>query len=250
MTINDRIATLPPKRVGLVVPSSNTVMEGDLYERLPTAYRLHSARMYLQNTTLAGETEMLDEHLPQAMRDIRSVKPDVCVFGCTTAGVLRGNACEAELIGRIEAVAQCPVISVASAARNEIRGHKAESVTVVTPYVNDLNVRIQESLENDGITVDGIYGFGITDNFAIAAVAPSQLIEQATKWAKRHKADALFISCTNLRALEAASSLEPVLEVPVITSNGAALRATLTALEEPTEEELSEALRPSINRKR
>ena len=77
-------------RVGLVVPSPNTVMEADLYRRLPAGATLHTARMYMVETTPEGESAMLDDHLPGAIRDLASARPDVVVFGCTSAGALRG----------------------------------------------------------------------------------------------------------------------------------------------------------------
>jgi acyl-CoA synthetase (AMP-forming)/AMP-acid ligase II len=88
-------------RVGLIVPSSNTVMEADLYRRLPADATLLTARMYLVETTPAGEAAMLDDHLPGAVRDLATARPDAVVFGCTSAGALRGNAYEAELVRRI-----------------------------------------------------------------------------------------------------------------------------------------------------
>ena len=88
-------------RVGLIVPSSNTVIEVDFYRRLPPTATLHTARMYLEQTTPEGESAMLDEYLPTAINDLRSARPDVMVFGCTSAGALRGNDYEAQLIARI-----------------------------------------------------------------------------------------------------------------------------------------------------
>jgi len=54
-------------RVGLIVPSSNTVIEPDMYRRLPPGATLHTARMLLEETTPAAESAMLDEHLPVAI---------------------------------------------------------------------------------------------------------------------------------------------------------------------------------------
>ena len=38
------------RRVGLLVPSSDTVMEADLWRRLPSQFTLHVARMYMEST--------------------------------------------------------------------------------------------------------------------------------------------------------------------------------------------------------
>src|SRR3982751_751191 len=121
-------------RVGLVVPSSNTVMEVDLYRRLPPEVTLHTARMFMVETTPEGESAMLDDYLPGAVRDLASVNPDVVVFGCTSAGALRGNDYEAERIRSRGEQTGAEVVSVAAAVRAAIRRRGARRVGVVTPY--------------------------------------------------------------------------------------------------------------------
>jgi maleate isomerase len=214
-------------RVGLVVPSSNTVMEVDFYRRLPPDTTLHTARMYLVETTPEGEEAMLDDHLPAAIRDLASARPDVVVFGCTSAGALRGNAYEAELIERIASETGAEAISVAASVREAIRRRGARHVGVVTPYVESLNEKIRESLEADGIEVAAIHGLGIDENVEIAAVEPSAIAAMAAERFGDGGIDLLFASCTNFRALDALEEIERTLGVPAMTSNLAALEAVL-----------------------
>ena len=47
-----------PRRVGLMIPSSNTMMEVDFARDLPAGTALHTARMYMEDTTPAGENRM------------------------------------------------------------------------------------------------------------------------------------------------------------------------------------------------
>ena len=162
-------------RVGLIIPSSNTVMEVDFYRRLPPAATLHTARMYMEETTPEGESAMLDAYLPTAISDLRSARPDVMVFGCTSAGALRGNQYEAALIERIAAETGARTFSVASCVRSAIRATGARRVGVITPYVDSLNDKIRESLEADGLDVAAIHGLAITENFAIADVGPERI---------------------------------------------------------------------------
>jgi len=216
-------------RVGLIVPSSNTVAEVDFYRRLPTRATLHTARMYLDEVTPEDEAVMLDEHLPGAVRDLATAHPDVVVFACTSAGALRGNTAEEELVGRIASGTGARAISVAAAVRKAIATRGARRVAVVTPYVESVNQRIRASLEEDGVEVTAADGMGIVANGHIGAVEPEQIVEFACR--KRHgRADLLFISCTNFRALEARERIEQQLRVPVVTSNHAALDAVLEFL--------------------
>jgi maleate isomerase len=218
-------------RVGLIVPSSNTVMEVDFYRRLPAEATLHTARMHLVETTPEAEETMLDEHLPTAVRDLASARPDVVVFGCTSAGALRGNEYEADLVRRIADETGAETISVAASVRAAIQRRGARRVGVVTPYVEGLNVKIRESLEADGIEVAAIHGLGIDENFEIASVDPEGIVDLAVRsFSGEDGIDLLFASCTNFRALDACAALERALGVPAMTSNLAALEAVRAAI--------------------
>jgi maleate isomerase len=220
-------------RIGLIVPSSNTVCEPDFYTRLPDGCGLHTARMYLEETTPEGESVMLDEHLPRAIVDLATARPDVVVFGCTSGGALRGNQYEAELIERISDRTGAPTVSVAASVRRTINAQGPERVGVITPYVDSLNDKIRESLEADGVSVAGIHGLGIDENFAIAEVEPRRIVSFATECFAAGDIDLLFASCTNFRAFDAREELQQALGVPVVTSNQAALSVALDGVGAP-----------------
>ena len=217
-------------RVGLIVPSSNTVAEVDFYRHLPETATLHTARMHLDEVTPDEEAVMLDEHLPGAITDLATLRPDVVVFGCTSAGALRGNASERELIAQIGERTGARTISVAAAVRNATAARRAQRVGVLTPYVDALNDKIQSSLEQEGLDVVGVRGMGITANAEIGAVEPERIAEFASDEFAGAELELLFVSCTNFRALEARERIEQDLELPVVTSNHAALESVLGEL--------------------
>lgn len=217
-------------RVGLIVPSSNTVAEVDFYGHLPPEATLHTARMHLDEVTPEGEAVMLDEHLPGALRDLATADPDVVVFACTSAGTLRGNAWEGELIARIGERTDARAISVAAAVRRAIAARGARRVGVLTPYVDAVNEKIRSSLEEAGLDVAGMEGMGITANLEIGCVEPERIARFALERFGREAIDLLFISCTNFRAFEAREGIQQQLDVPVVTSNHAALEAVLELL--------------------
>lgn len=217
-------------RVGLLVPSSNTMMEGDFTRGLPAGASLHTARMYLENTTVEGENRMLDEHTMGPARDLGTAKPDVVVFGCTSAGALRGNDYDAELCERISEVAKAPVVSTIRSVRDALTASGARRVGVVTPYVDELNERIKASVEADGIEVVRIAGLGMTDNFAIAMVPESEIVEFAASALAGLDIDLVFASCTNFGAMQARPAISKRLGLPVVTSNQAVLEAAIERL--------------------
>ena len=213
------------QRVGLLVPSSNTVMEVDLYRGLPSGLTVHTARMHMEDTTAAGESRMLDEFAVPAARDLATARPDVVVFGCTSAGALRGNAYDAELCQRISETTGVPTISTIGAVRQDLASMGGYRVGVVTPYTDELNQPIRVSLEADGLKVVSIHGLGITVNFEIAEVTPTDITRFAAQELEGLDLDCLFVSCTNFRGVEALPLLQSHFDLPCVTSNQAVLNA-------------------------
>jgi maleate isomerase len=218
------------KRVALLVPSSNSVMEVDFYRGVPAGVTVHTGRMFMEETTPEGESRMLDEFTMPAAEAVATARPHVLVFGCTSAGALRGNDYDALLCEELRTATGVPVVSTIASVRAAIARRGAEKVGVITPYVDSLNEKIRASLESDGVEVVGIEGMGITDNFTIAEVSPTEIAEFAERSFGGRSIDLLFASCTNLRALDALDLIENHMEVPAISSNLAALEGTLEAL--------------------
>ena len=223
-----------PARVGLMIPSSNTMMEVDFARDLPPGTALHTARMFMEDTTPAGENRMLDEFALPAARDLGTARPDVVVFGCTSAGALRGNAYDTQLCERIGELAGAPVVSTIGAVRAAIQASGAASIGVITPYVDELNEAIKASIQDDGIPVAGITGLGITDNFEIAEVGPDEIVAFAERalgpLATESAIGLVFASCTNFGAMAARPAIAERLGLPVVTSNQAVLAAAVARL--------------------
>jgi maleate isomerase len=219
-------------RAGLIVPSSNTVMEVDLYRNFPEHIYLHTARMYLEEATREAELRMIEEFAPDAASEVKTVKPDFVVFGCTSAGSLGGPEYDQEIQKRLSDITGVPTIGVFSSVRRALKRLNASSIAVITPYLDELNKTIKEGIEGDGLKVVAIHGLGIEVNVEIASVAPGEIVAFAKEKLKGVKADAVFVSCTNFRALEALPLLKQEFGPSVVTSNAATLEAILSMSEQ------------------
>ncbi|MFE7423358.1 aspartate/glutamate racemase family protein [Rhodococcus sp. NPDC057529] len=218
-------------RVGLLVPSSNTTMEIDLARALTPYATVHVARMHLADCDAAAENRMLDHHVEPAVRDLASARPDVVVFGCTSAGALRGNDFDAKLCREIGLKTDAIPVSTLQAAQIAIAATGGTRVAVVTPYPDELTNRVAGSLINAGLSVPSTGSMGLLDNFAIAAVTTPEIVDFTVRSVGETEIDTVFLSCTNLAASQAASQIEDALGVPVVTSNRAVVASVLSALE-------------------
>lgn len=212
-----------PKRIGLIVPSSNTVMENDLHAGLPKSrFTVHTDRMYLVETTREAEMRMIEDFAPQAAADLGTVKPDLLVFGCTSAGSLFGLDGDRTVCSRLGELAGCPTVGVINAVEKSLVRAGARRLAVLTPYNEDLTQSVASSVAA-GREIVGAFGLGITDNVALADPTPDDILAFAKARLSLLKYDSILVSCTNFRALEAAPAIEDAFGVPVVTSNRAVI---------------------------
>ena len=224
-----------PARVALMVPSSNTTMEPDLFRELDGVATVHTARMYLPDpVTTTGELRLLDEFTIPAARDLAGVEPSVAVFGCTSAGPLRGAAGEQRLREELGEIMGAPVVGVLTAAVEALRRRGAARISILTPYTEELNPAIERTLAGD-FEVLRTFGMGIASNRDIGRCSPESVVEAADR-AVADGSDAVFVSCTNLCALEARAAIEARFGIPTVTANSAVIeevRRVLGASVEP-----------------
>jgi maleate isomerase len=217
---------LTRRRIALLVPSSNTVMENDLHDRLDKRrHTVHTARMYLEETTAAAERTMVEEAAPAAAALVGTVHPDLLVFGCTSAGSLGGLSYDRAVCDELGAKAGCPAIGVLSAVHDALRRRGLHRVAVVTPYVDELTASVAKSLLEQGFEVPITGGMGIAVNVELATPTPGEIAAFVRDTVGAGQVDGVFVSCTNFRALEAQDQLERQLGVPVVTSNSSVLDA-------------------------
>jgi maleate isomerase len=214
-----------PLRIGLIVPSSNTVMEPDFHQQIGRTATVSTTRIFLEEVTRGEELRMLDNDLPKAIELIRTTAPDVVVFGCTSAGALGTLAHDREIGERIRKGAGAPAITVLEAVLTQVRAIDPRKIALFTPYTEDLTNSIASSLTEAGYPPMKAVGMGILANLDIGRVPPSEVIRFVESQVKGCSPDCVFLSCTNWRSVEAIEPLQKKLGIPIVTSNQAALDA-------------------------
>ena len=199
-------------KVGLIVPSSNTVMEPDFHRELGARCVTSTSRIYLEEVTRDAEQVMIDEELPKAVRLIKTTDPHVIVFGCTSAGSLGGLESDAAISRRIEQLSGVPSLTVVGSVVQQLKAIRPRSVAVFTPYEEDLTLSVAQCVVEAGYELRKTAGMGILSNRDGCDV------------------DCIFLSCTNWQAIDAIARLEARFRLPVISSNQATIEAVRTQL--------------------
>ena len=213
-------------RIGLVIPHTDTTLEWDLQRTFAGQASVHTARAFLAAVSDEAESRMLDEAVPEAVRLLAAIRPDLLVFGCTSAGALRGAEGDRTLAAALEAEVGCPVVSAFSAVLAALERRVVGPVALFSPYTEGVQATMRRALEAAGISVVEAGTMGLADDSEIGRITPES-VHAFVAGAETRIADAagVFVSCTNLRAAECATPLEAALERPVITSNTAILDA-------------------------
>jgi maleate isomerase len=200
--------------LGLIIPSSNTVMEDEL-----TLYvTVHSTRIALKNVDEPSLKKM-NKELLKAVDLISDCHPAAIVYGCTSGSII-------EDVEKIVKKSVIPAITTSSAVISALQTLGAKTVSVATPYIDEVNQKEKAFLESKGFTVKDIKGLGLLNNIEIGNQEP----EAAYNLAKSlKKADAIFISCTNFKTFDIIHDLEDECNIPVVTSNSASLWGALKA---------------------
>jgi maleate isomerase len=211
-----------PLRIGLIVPSSNTVMEPDFHRHFQPPDVVSTARILLESVTRDAEIDMLQD-LPRAVQSIRTTAPSVVVFGCTSAGSLGGLAHDQGISQSIEQQTGAPAVTVLQAVMRQFSLIRPRTVAVFTPYDEDLTESVAECVAEAGYPPVKAAGMGIRENLEIGKVTPAEIVAFVQSHMAGITADCLFLSCTNWRALEAIELLQSKLGLPIVSSNQAAI---------------------------
>ena len=194
--------------LGLIIPSSNIVME----EELSKYITLHSTRISLKNVDEHSLKEM-NEELSRAVDLITDCNPDVIIYGCTSGSFI-------DNVEKILKKSPVPALTTSQAVISALQTLKAQTISVATPYIDEINQKEKAFFESKGFIIKDIKGLGLLNNIEIGRQPP----EAAYNLAKSlKKADVTFISCTNFRTFDIIHDLENELNTPVISSNSASL---------------------------
>lgn len=214
-------------RIGLVYIASSIVMEPECYAMAPDGVSIHTTRIPLDGNVdvdnlgaLAGD-EGEAGTLLDATRLLASAPLHSIVFACTSGSFIGGRGYDERIMARMAAVARgIPVTTTTTALVAALRTLEARRVAVATPYTAAVTARAVDYLEGHGFGVASTACLGLDDDHAIGFTEPDTVAALACS-ADRRDADAVVISCTNLRTVALIEGLETTLGKPVISANQA-----------------------------
>lgn len=214
------------KKFGVIVPSTNTIVEPDFYRMTVPGVTPHISRIHIRDQNLSSD-EAFEQLLQQirveiefAVQRIITAEPDYMVMGMSAETFwdgVEGNRKFAQMIS--DWAGGLKVATGAAACERALNLFGAKKIGVVTPYqpVGDKNVI--RFFNDIGFEVTALKGLRCPTAIAIANVSESALRQALIE--VNEDADALVQVGTNLSMVGLADEAERWLGKPVIAINAA-----------------------------
>lgn len=207
-------------RLGIVVPSGNTVAEPEIAAMLPDGVVAHVTRLPLVGSSPEALARMA-EGVDAAADLLADARPDLVLFHCT-AVTTTAPELEERLRATMERRTGVPAVTTGAALVAALRALGAQRVGLLTPYIPAVHAREKAFLGAHGLEVVVDAALGLDTNTEMARVPPPALVDLVARHA-RPEAEAYLLSCTALRSATTIEVLEHLTGRPVVTSNQAAV---------------------------
>ena len=212
-------------RIGVVVPVTNCNLEPDMGLLRPDGVSVHFARAGGYDPDKVPDSEQMRQFalssLDQVIADLSAVRPHFVLYGCTSATLAHGPAFDQEFCANITQRAGVGAATAAGALVYALTALGIRKIAFSSPYVAALNDEAIGFLDTSGFeTVSRKDVEEDLGNYGQGALTPDDVFALG-KAANSPEAEALVLSCTEMRAVEAIAALEKELAKPVVTSNQA-----------------------------
>jgi maleate isomerase len=216
-------------RLGMLVPSSNTVLEPLCQAILAgvDSVSVHFSRLQVTENGLGARAHAQFDLKPMlaAARLLADARVDAICWNGTSAGWL-GFGADETLCRAIEGETGIPTTSSVLTLNDVLAKRDVRTLGLATPYTDDVQTAIVETYVAAGVDIVAEAHLGLAENDEFARVSPAD-VERMVRSVAAANPDAVVVFCTNLRGADVAPALEESLGVSVLDSAALGLRGAL-----------------------
>ena len=210
-------SVLPGKHFGLIALDCDQTVERDFINMKPDEMSFYTTRvLYAEENTLEN-LKTMGARLSDAAALILPGEKLACIaYGCTSATVVIGYDEVASQINRTQP--GVPVVTPMTAAFKAFQHLGISKTSLLTPYRQDVSDLMADYVTDHGFGVLNSQSFLLPNSSDLQRLSIDSIVAGA-KETCHEDVDALFLSCTGIRALDVVEQLEDELQKPVLTSN-------------------------------
>ena len=211
-------------KFGVIIPSTNTVVEHDYNVMRPHGVSCHVGRMYIGDGSAGDDAaferlmEQIRASLDTAVRDVMTCVPDHLVMGMSSETFWGGLAGNDAFMRRVEGMAGIGVTAGADACREACEVLGLQRIGVITPYQPVGDAQVRRFFADIGLEVVRLTGLRCDSATAIADVPEARLRDEI-RALDDDDLDGIIQVGTNLSMLRLADEAERWLCKPVLAIN-------------------------------
>ena len=216
-------------KVGLLALSTDLTVEKDfnsICHKLPLdifVNRIHNENPLTRENLL----KMYEQIEAITEKILPGEKINTVAYACTSGTIAIG---EDKIKEKIQSVKPgCHVTTPITSAIKAFNKMNVKKIAVFTPYPESVNKTISDHLIKKNINVMSFSTFNLDLDVDFARVDPKYLFETLVKL-DINDAEALFVSCTALPALEILDEVEKKINKPVFSSNQTLIWETIRSV--------------------
>lgn len=217
----------PRAQFGLILPSTNTVVEAEFNWMRVEGVSWHTGRIYIPDPVLNDDAsfvrflEGLRTEIGRAVRDVATAKVDYLVMGMSAETFWGGAEGAAEFEKWMKELSNgLDVTTGALACKAALDAYGAKKIAVITPYQPVGDEQVRDFFEQMGFDVAEVHGLKCETATSIGDVTPEE-IKEAFRKVNADDVDLLIQAGTNLPAARVAAEMEVELGKPVLAINTA-----------------------------
>ena len=204
--------------LGLIVLQSDETIEHDFRRLLPLdGVALYASRVPSAPEVTRETLAQMEAELPATASLLPPLEFDAVGYGCTSGSSVIGPQRVAELVQQGCGAEHVTNPLSALVAACEALG--LSRLAFLSPYVEEVSGTLRSALAERGVESPIFGSFNEAEESRVAKIDEKSLNNAAVELAQAEEAEAVFLSCTNLRTLDVIGEIEAATGKPVLSSN-------------------------------
>ncbi len=204
--------------IGLVQLSTDHTLEMDWAKLVGQQACVFSTRIAYSGEMYPESLSTLANNIAEGSERIANgLSMDVMAFGCTSASMVLGDDKVSKLLCRHRNI--IPATNPWMATLAALKSLNVKRVAVLSPYPPEVNQHLLDQLQTRGFDCAAFGSFGISNDTNVTNVSAQSILSALDQLLPGSGAEAIFMSCTNLRILDSVQPIEQRFGIPALCSN-------------------------------
>ena len=207
----------PDGRIGVITLATDLTLQRELPMMLPPTVEAFTNRVLNANPMTLENLRRMREDIARAAAGLLPGRGiNAAIYACTSGAAAIGAKVIREQIQSLHP--NIPVTNPLDALAAACESLGIKKLSILTPYIDEINQALATQCSLLNLDIININGLGFDDDTLVADIPPAIIINYARQTC-HPQAQALFISCTAMRAAETIQAIEQIINKPVLTSN-------------------------------